>query len=780
MYADLLQTALQHHRAGRLARAEEIYLRLLELDPENAEALHLFGVLALDSGRPEQAAELIDKSISLKPTQGDFHFDLGHVHRARGDYSRAQACFEEAIRLDPGAVNAHINLGLVHLEQSCPQQAESCYRTALQLQPNSAIAWNNLGNLFLLHSNLGEAATCFQNAIRSAPDYAEAHNGLGSVEQKRGDLAKARACFEQALACNAQYATAHYNLGVVLQTQNALDQAQACFRRALSLRPHFVEAYYQWASVLKECQRYAEAEACLETALRLRPEFIPALGMLASVLEFQGKTSEARHVLAKALAVGPSDDLEIRTALFLPVIYESETHIQEERVRLERGLAKLKGESLALAEPEKLTGGLPFFLAYQGENDRDFARKLAAIFAKATPSLHFVADHCQPGASVAISRPRIRVGFVSRFFYRHTIGKLNAGMIRNLSRQKFEVIVYRFPGLADGTARAIDASADRAITLPPDLVAARQLVAAHCLDVLFYTDIGMDPLTYFLAFARLAPVQCVTWGHPVTTGIPTVDYFLSCNQMEPPDAQEHYTEQLVKFPHINICYDEPQLPAPVKTRADFGLPVNVHLYVCSQSLYKLHPAMDAVLRSILQQDPSGLIVLLAGSQPHWKELLSARLSRAIPETVRRIHFLPALSQDDFLHLQALADVLLDTFPFGGGNTSLEAFAFGTPVVTLAHHLMRGRITLACYQQMGLLDCVAADPEDYVRKAIHLGTDPAWRQEVRKQILERKHLLYDNTQAVTELEAFLQWSVSRSSETAERSMSDRPAWKYNHE
>jgi len=95
-----------------------------------------------------------------------------------------------------------------------------------------------------------------------------------------------------------------------------------------------------------------------------------------------------------------------------------------------------------------------------------------------------------------------------------------------------------------------------------------------------------------------------------------------------------------------------------------------------------------------------------------------------------------------------------------GNTSLEAFAFGTPIVTMAYHVMRGRITSACYQQMGLMDCVAADLEDYVRKALRLGTDPAWRQQIRDQILERKHLLYDNQAAVRELETFLQWAVSR--------------------
>jgi predicted O-linked N-acetylglucosamine transferase (SPINDLY family) len=388
-------------------------------------------------------------------------------------------------------------------------------------------------------------------------------------------------------------------------------------------------------------------------------------------------------------------------------------------------------------------------------------RCLAALYAKAAPQLAFVSAHCAPEARLPVDRQPIRVGLLSRFFYRHTIGKLNAGLIRNLSREHFRVLLFRFPGPDDSMAQLLQQSADEVITLPRQLEAARRSIAEQCLDVLYYTDIGMDPCTYFLAFARLAPVQCVTWGHPVTTGIPTVDYFLSSILMEPPDADEQYTERLVRFDHVNTCYEEPSLPAPVKSRTEFGLPEKAHLYLCTQSLYKIHPDFDAVLLAIMREDPLGLVVLLSGPQAHWKELLTQRFRRTIPEECRRILFLPEQSQADFLHLQAVADVLLDTFPFGGGNTSLEAFAFGTPIVTMAGQLMRGRITYACYRQMGMTECIANNPEEYVRIVLRLGTDPSWRQLVRERILANKHLLYDNRAAVEELEDFFLKAVGRS-------------------
>jgi predicted O-linked N-acetylglucosamine transferase (SPINDLY family) len=291
------------------------------------------------------------------------------------------------------------------------------------------------------------------------------------------------------------------------------------------------------------------------------------------------------------------------------------------------------------------------------------------------------------------------------------------------------------------------------VSLPRKLEDARVLIAREELDVLVYTDIGMEPLTYFLAFARLAPVQCVTWGHPVTTGIPTMDYFLSSIHLETAEADGHYTETLVRLDRVNTCYREPRLTTPARSRADFGLGEDAHLYVCTQTLFKFHPEFDAILGQILRGDPEGRVVLIEGQLGHWMQLLNDRFRRTIPDVAGRIVVLPRLSQEDFLHLQALADVLLDTLHFGGGNTSYEALAFGTPIVTLPGPFLRSRITYACYRQMGVLDCIAEDPGEYVRIALRLGTDRPWRDSVRSRILDRKHLLYEDDAAVQELERF---------------------------
>ncbi len=352
---------------------------------------------------------------------------------------------------------------------------------------------------------------------------------------------------------------------------------------------------------------------------------------------------------------------------------------------------------------------------------------------------------------------RIKIGFVSNHLHQHTIAKLNAGIIQKLDRERFEVFVFRGPGVDDPMARSIDQSADAAFRLSSQLAFAQAQIAEQALDVLYYPDIGMDSLTYYLAHARLAPVQCVTWGHPLTTGIATIDYFLSSHDLEPEGAETHYTETLVRLPQLTNYYFRPE---PTKTREDFGFNSSVHLYVCPQSLFKLHPDNDLVFRRILERDPLGRIVLLEAKLANWVELLKGRLRQSLGDLADRVGWVPRQSLVDFRQLLATADVLIDPLHFGGGDTSYEGFAVGAPIVTLPGQFLRSRITYALYRAMGLDDGIAADVDDFVARAVRLGTDRAWNEQVRSRILVANHAIYENLAAVHELETFLCDAVAR--------------------
>jgi protein O-GlcNAc transferase len=264
----------------------------------------------------------------------------------------------------------------------------------------------------------------------------------------------------------------------------------------------------------------------------------------------------------------------------------------------------------------------------------------------------------------------------------------------------------------------------------------------------------MNAMTYALAFSRLAPVQCTTWGHPETTGLNTIDYFVSSDLMELPEADSHYSEKLVRLPSLSLVFHRSDLSeSPNFGRAELGLDPAARLYACPQSIYKFHPEFDEALAGILRRDPGGQIVLIRWAYPHADELLKQRLARTMPDVADRIVFITRLQQPAFLRFLTLIDVLLDPFPYGGGNSSLEGFSFGVPVVTLPTPLLRGRITQAFCRRLGISHCIAKDVADYIEIALRLGTNADYRNQVRQQILAGHSRLFEDLSAVRDWEAF---------------------------
>ena len=524
--------------------------------------------------------------------------------------------------------------------------------------------------------------------------------------------------------------------GLAMHENGRLQEAVACYYRAIALKPNYPDAFNNLGNVLQDLERRSDAIGCYRRAIELDPNMVFAHRNLGYVLKEEGLLDEGIAVLEKAQALESNDIIRVILATSLPPVYSSLDDLQQRRKRLLTEVKKLVQDRV---EVDVTNSSAPtmFYGAYQGENDRALQKNLATVFR---------APKVTGSARTKSGDDRIRVGFISRHFRNHTIGRLNLGFIRKLPRDRFHVSVISVGRHTDMLAEEFRTAADQHIDLPTNLSAIRQQVADLGLDVLLFSDVGMDTLTYTLALSRLAPVQCVTWGHPVTTGSESMDYFLSSQTLEVSSADEHYTEKLVRLPVLNAYYYRPDPPA-IKPRSSFGLDDNRHLYLCFQNLFKMHPEFDAILHGILSRDPLGDVVIMEGKYPRWTQMLRDRFARTLGEHASRVLFLPGQSHPDFMSLNAAADVSLDPIHFGGGNTTYEALAVGLPVVTMPSQFLRGRITNAMYQQMGMTDLVASSAEEYVDLAIRLGTDREFRQATSKKILDACPVLFEDQRAV---------------------------------
>ncbi len=529
--------------------------------------------------------------------------------------------------------------------------------------------------------------------------------------------------------------------GIALHEQQRVQEAIAAFRQAISLRPDRAEYHNHLGNALQDAGEQDAALECYRRAVEVDDTCVAAHQNLGFVLINHGYLDEGLPHLRRAQELQPSDINRVLMATALPVVYESIEHVQRQRQRLKREVNQLVADGVTI-DTTRTTVPTNFFCAYQGRNDRDIQSQIGKIHRGV--SLACTENRKSPHGG------KIKIGFLSDHFCNHTIGRLNLRTVRHLPRDKFEVTVISVGDHDDTMARQFQQFADQYIVVPNQVEIARQMIADMGLDVLFFTDVGMHHVIYTLSFSRMAPVQCATWGHPVTTGSPAIDFFVSAEHLETDDADQHYTEQLLRLPRVGVCYEMPQPPVPGRDRQSFGLSDDTHIYLCPQTLFKIHPEFDDILAAILRADPRGEVVLIEGRVPQWTRLLRERFDRTMPDVASRVRFLPTMSHETFLSLNAVADVALDPIHFGGGNTTYEALAMGLPVVTWPSQLMRGRITYALYQQMQLHDCIVDSPNAYVHLAVQLGVDADFRKSIVTKIEETRHKVFDDTGAIVAL------------------------------
>lgn len=489
-----------------------------------------------------------------------------------------------------------------------------------------------------------------------------------------------------------------------------------------------VQGLLRSAAELQDHGRTDEALDCYRRILEIDPENGEALLCLA-VLREDADVEEARRYMDRYIIARRDDAAgRLRRALMLPAIPESGEHIERITARLEAELDELAhGRFAPIRQPEFDVGATPFFLAYYGRNPRPLLEKVA----HACRAVYRTETECR--RDLFSSGKRLRIGFISTYFHEHSVAKTMYGFVRDLPRESFEVHVFAIAPGGDAWNARIRAAADKYTELPLDLLQAKSIITEARLDIAFFTDIGMDPLTYFLAFWRLAPIQLNSWGHSVTSGIDTIDYYVSHDEVELPEAQSHYSEELIRLPgYFMPRYLRPQHPQAPRGHRDR------REYHCPQNLFKLHPDFDATLGAILERDPQGEIVLVDSGRP-WTAQLRQRLQRTLGALAARVRIAPRMAHADFLRHIAAADVVLDPFYFGGCNSSCDAFALAAPVVTLPGFLLPGRFTLGLYREMGIDGAVARSPQEYVELALAVANS---REELAAKIERRNSVLFD--------------------------------------
>jgi tetratricopeptide (TPR) repeat protein/glycosyltransferase involved in cell wall biosynthesis len=258
--SEALQLAMQHHRANHYSKAQRVYSKILESQPNQPDALYGLGILFQQIGQPETAAKLLNTALKVQPNSARIWFGLGNLHQTNQDFEAAIKAYQQALKFDPNSIAIRNNLGYTLQQQGQLEAAIDCYKTLLKIHPNCIEAEVNLANIYFAQNQLSE---------EQITTYARLNNQLGQTRQKEGNFAAAIAYYQQAIQMQPQFVNAHHNLGSVLQLKGQLHEAITAYETALDINPDDGEAYYQLGKIYQKQNHLEAAAIAYQTGLSL-------------------------------------------------------------------------------------------------------------------------------------------------------------------------------------------------------------------------------------------------------------------------------------------------------------------------------------------------------------------------------------------------------------------------------------------------------------------------------------------------------------------------------
>jgi predicted O-linked N-acetylglucosamine transferase (SPINDLY family) len=749
--SQLLAAAARLHAAGRLAEADRAYRQLLARAPGHVDALHMLGALLGQRGEYDAAIELIRRAILVRPAAANLHITLARNLKAAGKITEAISAYRRAVEINPTSTEALNNLGVALRQNGELEESRAAFEKAIGFDPKFAEAYNNLASVLCDVGKFPEALAASQQAIALRPAYAEALNNRGNALAGLGKLDESIASFRQALALQPDYAEALNNLGIVLKETLDFDESVRVLRKAISLRGWYAEAHNNLGNTLRSMGNREEAIEAYRHAIVARGHWSLAWNNLAVALWEENRHAEALSAATKAVDIQPdfaeghntlgnvlrdAGDIDgavqhYRAALcHKPDYADAMANLSvglKDQGRLDEALAMAR-QSIATRPNAAAHSNLIYLMHFHPDCDA------AAIAAEQDA---WQREYAQPFAGKTRRKARmsgkIRVGYIGSYFRNHVVGLNILPLLRQHDRTQFEVFCYSDVSREDDLTRQF-----RHIDLNWRDIAGKSnaeaaaLIEADELDLLIDLSLHMAANRLGVMARRPAPVQATFAGYPAPTGVRAIDFRITDEFLDPSGIEEGDFEKPIRLSDSFWCYDHTAGLAETPEVAGLPALASGHItFGCLNNFCKVNDRVLSVWAAALRHVPDSRLLMLCPSKLAQQATISKLQELSISKD--RIEFVGHQPRAKYLRTYDRIDIALDTFPYNGHTTSLDALFMGVPVVTLAGKHSVARAGVSQLSNLGLPELIAISPDEFVSIAAALAGNVQHLSQLRRRL-----------------------------------------------
>jgi predicted O-linked N-acetylglucosamine transferase (SPINDLY family) len=734
-----LQQAEQQLKHGDIDGAALSCEEVLRRAPRNPEALWLLGMARLMAQRIDEAIPLFERVLAAAPNHGAALENLGLAHLMRADYATAEHHLRKAAAHPAAPASVFMRLGLALLHQGNGAEAVTQLEHARSLQPANLDVRASLGRAYASESRWSDARREFEHVHAQAPNDPDTLYNLGIVSVEEGAPDAALSWFDQCLARAPQHLDALERRAMLYLALGRFPQAADDLRVVLAARAPDPSALLALAEASFQCGALDEAFETAAKARDLDPAASGPYSLIAQMHHVQGALDKAVDVLEQGYARTRAD------ALLGALV-----HLTHRQCDWRRWKPAWEHMSSRLEDATDL--GSPFWLLQENTTPAQqlaYTRRwVAHSYAASTNALRPMQR--QPKSA----GERWRIGYYSGDFHQHPVACLVVEALELHDRERFEVFAYSY-GPDDGSemrsrlVNGIEHFVDVAWE-PNDVVLKRiRSDRLHLLiDLKGYT--AGDRLRVMAE--RPCAVQAAWLGYPATSGAPFIDYVIADDYIIRGDAEQHYSERVLRLPHSYQANDRKRRAAPPHARADYGLPEGAFVFCCFNQTVKITPQIFERWMSLLRRVDGSVLWLLDDNTWATRNLRQSVKEAGIAG--ERVVIGPRLPPAEHLARYRVADLALDTFPYTSHTTGSDALWLGCPLVALSGETFASRVSGSLLVNCGLPELITRTLDEYEGLAVRLANDGAYMREVRARLAATRESapLFDSQRFARDLEA----------------------------